>query len=158
MYDPYYLLDPSKHLPLATQGRSYGGQFTIKSILSGATEDNFPLEAKYWTMYAVSCRKLLDEKYGEAFRRKIIKDETKFSWRMICEMYEVARDAMKSNPSKRAAVQAAHKHLMDTQYEVQKKLLRITLDNLQTQNPYLCSEIIGQWLGRNWELIPEVPY
>jgi hypothetical protein len=123
MYDPYYVSDPTKpHDFLPRQGRSYGGKFTHKSILTGMGDSNFPIDALYWARYSRGVRNALDQLRGEEYRFSIIPDETVFSWRMLCEVYEVAVTALRAGKTDDEARTAAWEYLQGKQQETEAAL------------------------------------
>lgn len=151
-FDPYYIKDPTKPRDwIATQGRTHGGRFAMKSILNGAGDDNFPIDSGYWARYARGARERLDAMRGEEFRREVIDDETIFSWRMICEMYEAARDALLAGKSDAEAIAAAHAYLEARQAE-----LPSDYDSPAPQDVAESNRIDRVMIAR-WNSIPELP-
>lgn len=152
-YDPYYLLDPTKpHDWEAHQGRTSDGRFAIKSILISAGDNNFPIDSTYWKRYAVGTRNRLDAMRGEDFRFSVIPNETPFSWRMLCEVYEIARDSLLANDPDETAITKAHQYLQDKQFSTARHLLKNVLDaGIVNECEALC-----HWFNVNWDLIPEI--
>lgn len=155
-YDPYYLIDPTKpHDPTAEQGRASDGRFTARLETNTLTDENFPIDSVWWRRYAVGTRIKLDTLRGEDFRRMVIPNEEIFSWRMICEMYEAARDALTAGKSEDEAIAAAHAYLAAKQAEVSKAELDAVMSN-PASSALEQSAAIDKWMTANWETIPEV--
>jgi len=166
-YDPYKIIDPTRpDMPLPIQGRSHSGRFTIKSQLSVLTEDHYPIESKYWSMYANGVRNTIDVMTNDPeFHFRIIPEETEFSWRMICEMYETARDVLRAGKHETVAIEAAHAFLRARQIETARKwIARKWIARERTGEPIgawpadaeTYSQALKDWFDENWERIPEI--
>lgn len=131
-FDPYYTKDPTiQHDGFAAQGRSIGGKYTIKSVLNTMVDDNFPINSVMWQMYARGALKKVIALRGEKFAYKVLSKRyiprnfltqkigknTRFSFRMICEMFEVASDSILEGKSDTQAIELAHQYLKDKQGE-----------------------------------------
>lgn len=151
-FDPYYIKDPTKPVSMEPQqGRSHSGRFTHKSILAVMDYENFGIDHWMWARAARGARERLDTMRSEEFRREVIDDETIFSWRMICEMYEAARDALLAGSSDEEAIAAAHAHLAAKQAE-----LPSDYDSTAPQDVAESNRIDRVMIAR-WNSIPEKP-
>lgn len=125
MYDPYKLKDPTnKGLPAPIAGRTHGGKFNGYSILAAMTDNDFPIDSKYWRSHAARAWIRLNDLTGDLY--SLIADTIlppavieSFSWRMICEMVEAACDAAEDNPNQaNPPIQAALDYLAGRQKEL----------------------------------------
>lgn len=150
LFDPYYVKDPThKNLPAPVIGRTRGGRYDGYSQLAAMTDDDFPINARYWSngieRLMVKLHVHLTAHTCEQVMKVIWPNETmrKFSWRMIWEMlYEVLQltDAGERDPHRLAA--AALAYLARKQAE----LIPDESDRLQA------------YLKANWKNIPGVEY
>ena len=155
-YDPYYKIDPTtKHDFVPVQGRTNGGRFTRSSILTGMGDTSFPIDSVWWERYARGVIEKVISLRDRDFADRILSDDDilNFSWRMICEMYETARDALKANKSDEEAIQAAHDYLATKQWETACKEWERMRTNLP---PTLIMTAYSEWLKENWDVIPEI--
>lgn len=156
--DPYYQINPTKpHDPTAQTGRSLDGRFTAKLTTNTMADDNFPINSRWWSRYAKGVIGKVISLRDRAFADRILSDDDidNFSWRMICEMYEAARDALQAGKSDDDAVQAAHDYLKGKQIETAKQIMDETMAN-PTASALEQSSAIDQWMTLNWENIPEI--
>lgn len=157
MYDPYYKVDPTKSRTIEPQGgRSTDGRFTPKLLTNAMTDDDFPIDSAWWKRYAIGTRVRLDTTWGEDFRRMVIPDETIMSWRMICEMYEVARDAKLAGKTDDEAITSAHDYLAKKQDEAYAKLATDLTETIKDLSPADQSQAVDKWMTEHWDIIPEV--
>lgn len=155
-YDPYYQIDPTKKIDrLPEQGRSYSGRFTHQTILNVMEYEHFAIDHWMWARAARGTRERLDAMRHEDFRFSVIPDETLFSWRMICEMYETARDALLSGKTDDEAIQAAHDYLKCKQRDTAKQIMDEVMAN-PTATALEQSSAVDAWMTLNWETLPEV--
>lgn len=126
--DPYLTNDPTEpHDGIARQGRSHGGKFTIKSILHDMRDEQFGINSNLWRGYAEGTIKTVIKLRGEKFAFKVLperyiigkiaKNKKRFSFRMITEMFEHARDSIQAGKSDEEAIQSAHDWLKKKQDE-----------------------------------------
>ena len=141
-FDPYYIKDPTKpHAPVAQTGRASDGRFTAKLETNTMTDENFPIDSRWWSRYALGTRQRVHSMRPH-LPGLIFPDpegETIFSWRMICEMYEAARDALLAGSSDEEAIAAAHAHLAAKQAELPQDLppvVRISGGEVMEEEPY----------------------
>lgn len=123
--DPYYQIDPTKpHDPVAESGRDATGRFTAKLSTNTLTDDNFPINSRWWSRPAKGVWGKIISLRGIDFAFRVLPDEfiDSFSWRMICEMFEEARDALQAGKSDDEAVAAAHDYLKRKQIETAAKM------------------------------------
>lgn len=156
--DPYYKLDPTtQHDFVPVQGRTNGGRFTRPSILTGMGDSSFPVDSRYWSRYAKGVIGKVVNLRDRDFADRILSDDDiiGFSWRMICEMFEEARDALQAGKTDDEAVAAAHDYLKRKQIETAKKIMDATMSD-PTASAIDQSDAIDQWMTLNWENIPEV--
>lgn len=161
-YDPYYLIDPTRkaqpiqHRDLSGLPRHLrlGGN-AIQNVNAPDFEETIPIEARFWMNSATAARKRLDA-ISEDFRYQVIPDETRFSWRMIYELYAEAEYALTKGASQADAIAAAHKYLADKQYETARTQLDRLIGDCKETNAIDMSEVLSNWMSENWDTIPEV--
>ena len=124
-YDPYYIIDPTTQREvIPSQGRTNDGRFSSSLVTNNDNDNNYPIDSRLWSWYAkgVIGRVMTDK--GRNFADAILPDEVfaYFSWRMICEMYEAARDAYQAGKTDEEAIAAAHEWLTKKQRETAAKL------------------------------------
>lgn len=154
-FDPYYIKDPTKpHAPVAQTGRASDGRFTAKLETNTMTDENFPVDSRWWSRYALGTRQRVHSMRPH-LPGLIFPDpegETIFSWRMICEMYEAARDALLAGKSDEEAIAAAHAHLAAKQAELPAG----DYDSPAPQDA-ATSNRISTMIRNQWNSIPEMP-
>jgi len=154
--DPYYQIDPTtQHDFVPVQGRTNGGRFTRPSILTGMGDSSFPIDSRYWSRYARGVIGKVISLRDRAFADRVLSDEVieDFSWRMICEMFEEARDALQAGKSDDEAVAAAHDYLKRKHWETACKQWESMREKLPPQAVMIA---YGEWLHENWDLVPEI--
>lgn len=143
-FDPYKIVDPTRPMPAAVQGRSQGGRFTHRSVLTNAGDNNFPINSAFWQGYARGAWRRLARLTGDAYQ--LIADriiprgrEEMFSWRMTCEMLEAACERIESTGDLdiEATVAAAHDFLRSKQ----EATLRIYPASLMLRRDQLVSTL-----------------
>ena len=87
-------------------------------------DSSFPIDSKLWASYARGVIARVVHDRGHPLADRIVPDQhiCNLSWRMICEMFERARDAYQAGGSDDDAVQAAHAWLIQKQRETAEKL------------------------------------
>jgi len=118
-FDPYYIKDPTiQHDPIAVTGRSEDGRYTAKLEINAMTDEMFPIDSTLWARYARGARAKVATLSRDVPGLIFPDGEKAFSWRMIAEMYEAARDALEADKTAEEAVAAAHAHLAAKQAEL----------------------------------------
>lgn len=162
--DPYYIKDPQLEWvpPLKVSlGSSaphlrFSGSYMDHKNAGQRPEYYTPADSKLWAQYARGAREAIDKIIGEEGRSIIVPDETIFSWRMLCEMYEAALKVLRANGTPEAARDAAQKHLGECQYKTARAVLREAVDN--AKNDKEKSDLISEFFETQWDHIPEMKY
>jgi len=137
-FDPYKINDPTMpDLPALTPSRTSGGRFNGYSMLGNLSNDHLPLDSRGWRSYALGAyyrlgRAVPKDAAWIKLCNDIIPENVidEFSWRMICEMVEVAADQAEKTPTdNKAIIEAAHAYLISKQNELARSHLEAILGN-----------------------------